>query len=89
MAESSYEAALRSVETLHPADQLRLVGELTERLSLRRASGACRSILELRGMGKEVWSGVDPDQYVDRERSSWKNGESALTARRLGWTAPR
>jgi hypothetical protein len=29
------------------------------------------SILELRGLGKEVWSGVDPDAYVEQERSSW------------------
>ena len=29
------------------------------------------SILELRGLGKEVWRGVDPDRHVARERRSW------------------
>ena len=29
------------------------------------------SILELRGLGKEVWRGVDPDRHVTRERRSW------------------
>lgn len=29
------------------------------------------SILELRGLGKELWKGVDPAKYVDEERSSW------------------
>ena len=29
------------------------------------------SIMELQGLGKEIWEGVDPKEYVDRERSSW------------------
>lgn len=30
-----------------------------------------RSILELRGLGKEIWEGIDPDEYVAKERDSW------------------
>lgn len=29
------------------------------------------SILELRGLGKAHWSGVDPGRHVDGERASW------------------
>lgn len=29
------------------------------------------SILELRGLGKELWKGIDPAIHVDEERSSW------------------
>lgn len=29
------------------------------------------SILELRGLGKEIWDGVDAATHVDRERQSW------------------
>lgn len=29
------------------------------------------SILELRGLGKEHWRGIDASVHVDRERSSW------------------
>lgn len=29
------------------------------------------SLLELRGLGKELWKGVDPAKYVDEERNSW------------------
>lgn len=28
-------------------------------------------ILELQGLGKEVWAGIDAQAYVDRERSAW------------------
>ena len=29
------------------------------------------SILELRGLGKELWSGIDAAEHVDHERRSW------------------
>ena len=29
------------------------------------------SILELRGLGKEVWQGVDVTEYLKSERESW------------------
>jgi len=30
-----------------------------------------QSILELRGLGKELWRGVDAAAHVDRERRAW------------------
>lgn len=29
------------------------------------------SILDLRGLGKEIWKGVDPAEYIRKERESW------------------
>jgi len=29
------------------------------------------SILELEGLGKELWSGVDAARHVENERASW------------------
>lgn len=29
------------------------------------------SILDLKGLGKDVWKGVDPAAHVDEERRSW------------------
>jgi plasmid stability protein len=29
------------------------------------------SILELEGLGKEVWEGIDAARYIDEERRSW------------------
>lgn len=29
------------------------------------------SILELGGLGKEIWKGIDPADHVDEERRSW------------------
>lgn len=29
------------------------------------------SLLELRGLGKELWEGIDPAEYIEAERASW------------------
>lgn len=29
------------------------------------------SIMELRGLGKEIWKGVDAAAYIEAERRSW------------------
>lgn len=34
-------------------------------------AGSVRSILELRGLGKEVWHDIDAAEHVQRERDTW------------------
>jgi plasmid stability protein len=50
-----------------------LVQEVTRILSdaVEVKGGATYSILELEGLGKELWKGIDSDQYIDAERNSW------------------
>ena len=36
------------------------------------APGERGSILELRGLGKQIWNGIDAATYVDEERGAWK-----------------
>ncbi len=52
-------------------EQLRFVQELMTTLEQERASGKTHSILELKGLGREIWKGIDAQAYVKRERSSW------------------
>jgi len=66
----SYEIAKRSVEALPPAKQLRLVAELAASLSAE-LDPQPRSLMELEGLGREVWQGVDVEEYLRQERSSW------------------
>lgn len=70
MSITPYENAKKSMEALGPADQLRLVAELVLRLSGELGEHP-RSLLELEGLGQEVWQGVDVGEYLRRERSSW------------------
>jgi hypothetical protein len=66
----SYETAKRSVEALPHTERLRLVSELAASLS-GELDPQPRSLMELEGLGREVWQGVDVDEYLRQERSSW------------------
>jgi plasmid stability protein len=45
--------------------------EVTHLLSAALEAPVTRSILELRGLGKERWEGIDAARHVDAERRSW------------------
>ncbi|MFV2055694.1 MAG: hypothetical protein ACC707_04465 [Thiohalomonadales bacterium] len=32
-----------------------------------------RSLLELRGLGKQIWRDVDTSKYISKERDTWDN----------------
>lgn len=76
----TYEEVLTNATQLRPIEQRRLLGHLaallneTPPLAVRDAADQepVHSILELDGLGAEVWEGVDPDEYVRTERASWR-----------------
>lgn len=70
-ARAQYEQAVKSVEALGPSDRLRLVAEVVARMSGEIEGAPRRSLLELKGLGKAIWEGLDVDEYLRRERSSW------------------
>lgn len=45
--------------------------EVTQLLSAALEARPSQSIVALRGLGKELWVGIDAPQHVDRERRSW------------------
>lgn len=71
MSTSLYDEVLSRAQQLEPADQLRLIQELVARVQRQMAAKGGRSIRELRGLGKEIWAGVDAQAYVDAERDAW------------------
>jgi hypothetical protein len=72
MSINVYNDVLRRVQGLSPDDQLRLLEDVASLVRRQVATPARRrSILELRGLGKEVWQDIDAQDYVDQERASW------------------
>jgi hypothetical protein len=71
VAAISYESALSMAESLSPEEQLRLIEELKARASKGAAPKPKHSILEMRGLGKEIWQGIDTTEYIRNERASW------------------
>lgn len=48
-----------------------LAQEVTHLLQKLLEVPPSRSILELRGLGKDLWQGIDVDEYIERERAAW------------------
>ncbi|MBO0352208.1 hypothetical protein J0895_24620 [Phormidium pseudopriestleyi FRX01] len=68
---SSYHEVLNEALSLPPDEQLRLISELLADVRHRVIPKPQHSITELRGLGKEIWNGIDAQEYVDQERASW------------------
>ncbi len=68
---ANYLEIRHQVEGLTSDEQLRLLEDIAAIVRRRMISIPRWSILELEGLGKEIWQGVDAQEYVDRERNSW------------------
>jgi len=67
MSTAAYDDILkRARNELSPEEQLKLINELHGSAAKGR-----HSILELEGLGKHIWEGIDPDEYIRQERESW------------------
>jgi len=71
MATSAFEAALELAGSLRADEKLQLVRALLTQTAGARPNSGTRSILELRGLGAEIWGQIDAQDYVNRERNSW------------------
>jgi hypothetical protein len=68
----TYDDYARGIQSLKPEEQLSLVEIISARL--KKTLGKKRikhSILELEGLGAEIWKGIDAQEYVRKERESW------------------
>lgn len=66
----SHGELLTIIQNLDTEEQLKLLEELAI-IVRSKVKKKKRSILELEGLGKEIWESVDAQEYVDRERDSW------------------
>jgi hypothetical protein len=71
MAAASYETALQLAQSLSSHEQLRLIQELTMRSSSASKTPEQTSILEISGLGAEIWHQIDAQEHVRSERSTW------------------
>ena len=76
MSAYSYREVLNTVvaqvQQLTPDEQLQLLKDLVESVVRNQTLAKPQhSILELEGLGKEIWEGVDVEKYIEEERASW------------------
>lgn len=68
----SYQEILDGIKSLQPEEQLKLLKAIAAALlESLRTKDINHSIMELKGLGKGLWKGIDAQEYVDQERESW------------------
>ena len=68
---TTYQEVRRQIESLTLDEQMQLMEELATIVNHRTLAKPKRSIMELEGLGKDIWQGIDAQEYVNRERQSW------------------
>ncbi len=71
MDKDSYDEILQKAKAELTTEQQKRLGETLCELAKNRMSNSGHSVMELKGLGKEIWSSVNADSLVDRERDSW------------------
>ncbi len=64
------------IKPLTPEEQLKLMAKMAEELANGKDKveiSEKRSLLELEGLGAEIWEGVDAQEYVDKLRDEWEH----------------
>ncbi len=65
------DALYRKLQARAKREHRSVAQEVTHLLSRALEAPKPLSILDLRGLGKERWRGIDPVEHVEHERSSW------------------
>ncbi len=66
----SYKDYIEGIKTLKINEQLDLIDALSACIK-ERILKKSHSIMELEGLGADIWKGIDAQEYVSRERESW------------------
>ncbi len=73
----SYEDYIQGVQHLPPEQLLRLLEVISAKLRQTLSEGQEQhSIMELEGLGAEIWQGIDAQEYVRQERASWDESKN-------------
>ncbi|GBC93956.1 hypothetical protein HRbin15_02458 [bacterium HR15] len=61
----------RYIRMLTPQQKIHLLAKIAEELAKSHTGEKPQSILDLHGLGAEIWHGIDPQEYIDQLRSEW------------------
>ena len=74
MATSAADVYEEHIKALPMAERLQLLALIAGQLASERSGAEDRprhTLLELHGLGKNVWAGLDAQEYVNRLRDEW------------------
>lgn len=68
----TWQKALTIIEKLSWPDQLQLMTALLQQMQHHAIDYERIDLLELGGVGAEIWSEIDTTDYLNQERESWQ-----------------
>jgi hypothetical protein len=71
MAGTDVERICREVLQLPTREKMLLLSRVMADLSTELGASTLNNIRAMKGVGKEIWKGIDIQDYVDKERASW------------------
>ncbi|MCP4428394.1 MAG: hypothetical protein GY803_28230 [Chloroflexi bacterium] len=71
MTIASYDRALEITQRLNLPEQLRLLETLTRMVRYQVDKSQTYSIMDLEGLGADIWQDIDAQTYINQERVSW------------------
>ncbi|CAN5693142.1 hypothetical protein BH18ACI1_BH18ACI1_00710 [soil metagenome] len=61
------------IKPLPNNEKLRLIAKVSSDLVENETKKPKRSIMELHGLGAEIWEGIDVQEYVNELRNEWEH----------------
>ena len=72
MSATNLEEIMPLVEKLSQEEKLQLIEHVARDLQRQPQTTPRLSWKDARGLGKEIWEGVDVDRYIDELRNEWE-----------------
>lgn len=68
----TYDDYIKGIKELKPEEQLNLVEIISAQLKKSLTKKMVKhSIMELEGLGTDLWKDIDVQEYIRKERESW------------------
>ena len=78
----SYHDYVQGIHQLTPEELVNLLEYISVTLKQRIGKKPAKhSIMELEGLGAELWEGIDAQEYVRQERASWDESNTSSACR--------
>ncbi|HPV39721.1 MAG TPA: hypothetical protein PKX40_00980 [Spirochaetota bacterium] len=71
MQPKKLENIYREISKLNNKEKKIILSKLVTEINLSSSQGEKYSITGIRGLGKEIWNGIDAQKYVNNERAAW------------------
>ncbi|MBN2374285.1 hypothetical protein JXL19_10915 [bacterium] len=72
MIQTSIEIIFKEISKLSNNDKIVLLSRLMIEISRNFEKDQKNDFYNIKGVGKEIWEGIDAQEYVNKERASWE-----------------